>query len=124
MLYKAPCSAGDLVDRITILEIKCMRLSEEKANIARRELEALEAVSPGLCYAPEIWPLYQMLKRTNEYLWDIEDRVRKLIRTENFGQDFVEVARQIAPQNDHRAAVKRKINDVTGSSLVEMKSHF
>ncbi len=121
MLYNAPCSAGDLVDRITILEIKCERLPEEKAAICREELHALEETSKQLI--ARIWPLYAMLKRANEFLWDVEDRVRELLRADDLGPDFVAVARKVAPQNDYRAAIKRQINEVVGSTIVEMKSH-
>lgn len=124
MLFNAPCSAGDLIDRITILEIKVDRLPEEKAAISRQELQALTAIADGLTARADIWPLYTMLKRINEFLWDVEDRVRELLRAGDLGAEFIAVASKVAPQNDYRAAIKLKINEVTGSTIVEMKSHL
>ena len=118
-------SVGELIDKITILEIKSQRIddSNRRASITR-ELELLRHVRddqiPG---SPELEALAQELKATNEMMWDIEDHVRAHERSGDFGDEFVELARSVYYTNDRRAALKRSINELTGSKLVEEKSY-
>ena len=116
---------GELIDKIVILQIKSERVADpEKLRNIRRELTVLEAardraVSPS----EELASLTAELRAVNEALWDIEDDIRRCEREKKFGQPFVKLARSVYRQNDHRAALKRKINDLLGSELKEEKSY-
>lgn len=120
----APVSWGELIDKITILEIKSARLSapEALANV-RRELAALEAAAAPLAGDAELAGLRAELAQVNGVLWDIEDRIREKEAAKDFGVEFVELARSVYRTNDRRAALKREINGLTGSELVEEKSY-
>ena len=120
-----PVSAGELVDKITILRVKAARIGDpaKEANV-RRELELLEAVArEHLPDSPELSALVDELTTVNGELWDIEDGKRDCERRQDFGPRFVELARRVYRDNDRRAAVKRRINDLTGSAIVEEKSY-
>jgi hypothetical protein len=122
---EVPISVGELVDKVTILEIKSEKIEDagKRANI-RRELEALTAVlRPLLAATPAIAPLKAELRTINETLWRIEDDIRDCERKRDFGAAFVALARAVYQTNDRRAATKRKIDDLTGSELVEEKSY-
>ncbi len=116
-------SAGELIDKITILEIKNERiLVEDKLRNIQRELETLRQA----CTFPVSEELAQLtveLKKVNEALWDIEDHIRDHERNRDFGPSFVELARSVYLTNDRRSALKRQINDLLGSRLVEEKSY-
>ena len=118
-----PISLGELIDKITILEIKSERIDDPKksANI-RRELDLLLAV-PTPAPTAEAARLKSELKRVNEMLWEIEDLIRICEREQDFGPDFVALARSVYQTNDRRSAIKRQINDLSGSTLVEEKSY-
>jgi hypothetical protein len=121
----APVSLGELLDKITILEIKLARLEDaaKRANV-RAELEALQAVDAKLTYDRDaLGMLIEALKRCNEALWDIEDAKRGCERAQDFGADFIWLARQVYLLNDERAGFKRQINALGGSRLVEEKSY-
>jgi hypothetical protein len=124
MLINIPVSVGELFDKITILRIKAARLSDagQVANV-RRELEALEAVAAGAPGSPELDALVARLQAINDALWDVEDGKRAHEREGRFDADFIALARRVYKENDQRAAVKREINQLTGSTLVEEKSH-
>jgi hypothetical protein len=120
-----PVSAGELLDKITILRIKKSRL-DDAAKIANvsRELELLEAVErEHLSGGPDYQALYQALYDVNNELWDVEDGKRDCERRKSFGEPFIELARKVYLRNDHRAAVKRQLNDLLGSAIVEEKSY-
>ena len=122
---EVPISVGELVDKVTILEIKSEKIEDagKRANI-RRELDALTAVlQPLLAATPGIAALKTELRTINETLWRIEDDIRDCERKRDFGAAFVELARAVYQTNDRRAATKRKIDDLTGSELVEEKSY-
>lgn len=118
-------SWGELIDKYTILLIKSERIHDEaKLKNVQAELTALSpahdqahGMSAGLGEAEG------RLKAINEELWDIEDRIRDCERAKDFGPRFVELARSVYFRNDVRAAVKREINQLLGSSLVEEKSY-
>lgn len=122
MTLLAPVSWGELIDKITILEIKAARIADpaKLANV-RRELQALTAVRDTQGTAPV--GLADELRQVNEQLWDIEDLIRECEQRSDFGAAFVELARSVYKTNDRRAALKRKINDAMGSELVEVKSY-
>ena len=120
-----PVSWGELLDKITILEIKSARIADaaKRANVDR-ELDALRDVVTAAGALPTgAHPLIDALRGVNEALWDIEDNVRDCERQKDFGTRFVELARGVYHQNDRRAALKRELNDLLGSDLVEEKSY-
>jgi hypothetical protein len=122
---KVEVSAGELIDKITILEIKAARFSDpaQVANV-RRELDALSGARDGaLTASTELTELTAELKAVNERLWEIEDDIRACERDQDFGDTFVALARAVYVTNDQRAAAKRRINDLVGSRLVEEKSY-
>lgn len=124
MLIRIPVAVGELFDKITILRIKAARLSDagQLANV-RRELAELEAVAAEAPRSAELDALVGRLQAINDALWDVEDGKRAHEREGRFDADFIELARRVYKENDQRAAVKREINRVTGSALVEEKSH-
>lgn len=120
-----PVSFGELLDKISILQIKSERMSDEAklANV-RRELGALEkAWMAHPAAGGDIGRLRAELKAVNERLWDIEDQVRLKEQAQAFDRDFVELARSVYLQNDERARIKKAINLALGSSYVEEKSY-
>jgi hypothetical protein len=123
-----PVSAGELLDKKTILEIKQQRIGdpEKRANV-ERELQLLATIAQKLSLASEqsavLAQLESELRAVNSELWDLENKVRACDRSGVFGDDFIASARQIYAGNDRRAAVKRRINLLLGSSIVEEKSH-
>ena len=122
---EVPISVGELVDKVTILEIKSEKIADagKRANIGR-ELAALTSVlAPLLAATPALAPLKAELRTINEALWQIEDDIRDCERQRDFGAPFVELARAVYITNDRRAATKRKIDELMGSDLVEEKSY-
>ncbi len=120
-----PISVGELLDKISILEIKAEAISDpaKQANVVR-ELAALEAVrGREVAAIPELAPLYAELKSANRTLWQIEDEIRAHERGGQFDERFIELARNVYRTNDRRAVLKRRINELTGSEIVEEKSY-
>jgi len=120
-----PISPGELIDKLTILEIKSERIQDDKklANV-RLELKLLSDTWNQSDFANiDISAEWKELKRINSALWDIEDHIRDEERAKRFGDKFIELARAVYVTNDDRAAVKRKINDKLGSKIVEEKSY-
>lgn len=124
-LIEVPVSYGELLDKITILEIKSERMSDaaKLANV-RDELGLLERTWRAHPAAQgDVRAERAALKQVNEALWDIEDRIRLKERAQAFDAEFVELARSVYFRNDERAAIKRGINQKLGSRLVEEKSY-
>ncbi len=125
MSVLVPVSWGEVIDKITILEIKAERLTDaaKRANVTK-ELGELVAVRdrefPGHA---GLAALSAELKAINEKLWVIEDDIRDCERAKDFGPTFIALARAVYVTNDERAGAKHKINDLLGSSLVEEKSY-
>lgn len=119
-----PVSWGELLDKITILELKADRIPDAAAvaNV-RRELHLLEQVAEPVCATPQLAPLVDQLRQVNRTLWDIEDDIRRKELLGAFDDEFVALARAVYQTNDRRAAIKRRINDLLGSALVEEKHH-
>ena len=117
-----PVSAGELVDKITILRVKAARIAgaEKQANV-RKELALLEAVAAQAL--PDLAELEAELEAVNGQLWDIEEGKRDCERRGEFGPEFIALARSVYVENDHRAAIKRRINEAVGSELIEEKSY-
>lgn len=124
-LIQVPVSYGELIDKITILEIKSRQIADpaKLANV-RTELDLLNATwSAHPASATDISGERARLLAVNEALWDIEDRIRLKEKAQAFDSEFIELARSVYFQNDERAAVKREINLKLGSQLVEEKSY-
>lgn len=125
MLLSVQTSPGEFLDKLTILEIKSERMSDpaKLANV-RRELDLLRATWGASPLAGrDVSRLVAELKRVNEALWEIEDRIRLQEAARTFGDEFVDLARSVYRTNDRRAAIKRDINLALGSDLVEEKSY-
>jgi hypothetical protein len=120
-----PISPGELVDKITILEIKSQRMTDVvKLGNVRTELELLAATWRASGFAAnDVDADWRALRSVNEQLWDIEDRIRDKERESAFDAEFIELARAVYVTNDERAAIKKRINARLGSALVEEKSY-
>ena len=124
MLIHIPVSAGELIDKITILRVKADRIGAAKRPNVVRELRLLEAVmEEALPPSPKLAALAGRLAEVNARLWDIEEGKRDCERRGAFGPEFVDLARAVYLENDRRAAIKREINELTGSEIVEEKSY-
>ncbi|RDE06759.1 DUF6165 family protein [Sphingomonas aracearum] len=119
-----PVSWGELIDKLTILEIKAARITRADAldNVAR-ERRALEAIAATVLRLEPVAALHGTLRTVNEALWEIEDDIREHEAAGDFGAAFVRLARAVYRTNDERAALKRQINDLLGSELTEEKSY-
>jgi len=116
---------GELIDKITILEIKAERIVEpEKLANVRAELSALLAAGrSALPDCEELAALHAELREINGTLWHIEEQLRACDRAADFGPAFVELARSVYRTNDRRSLLKRRINELLGSELIEEKSY-
>lgn len=125
---KIEVSNGEIIDKYTILEIKLLEINDTKklSNI-QLEHEVLTPVVSEI-YATtidktELKNLQNNLLEINKKLWKIEDEIRELEREKNFGENFISLARAVYYTNDDRSKIKKEINIVTGSNLVEEKSY-
>jgi len=124
MRIKVEVSPGELIDKLTILEIKEERIGDaDKVANVRREKATLEAAASDVLRAHGIAALSAELKGINEALWEIEDRIRACEAEARFDAEFLELARAVYLTNDRRAAVKRRIDDRLGSDIPEEKSY-
>ena len=120
-----PVAAGELIDKITILEIKLVNLrsKEARANVAL-ELNALQQVlKTSKATHPDLKKHITDLVAINKQLWDVEDQLRLLEKDNNFSDQFIELARSVYKLNDQRSSIKRSINICLRSKLVEEKSY-
>lgn len=119
---KIEVSNGEIIDKLTILEIKLQKIrdKEKLANI-RKEHEILSAVALKILKKTD--PLFRKLHDINLKLWDIEDRCRAFEEKKDFGQAFIDTVRKVYVCNDERARIKKQINLQTGSDLIEEKSY-
>ena len=120
-----PVSPGEVLDKITILEIKSERISDpEKVVNVRRELALLQETWGNSTRDDEtIRRLHAQLKEINEALWEIEDDIRDKERLREFDERFIELARAVYVTNDRRSQVKKELNLHLGSGIVEEKSY-
>ena len=116
---------GELIDKITILRIKSERISDEaKLKNVRTELDILQKTqAEEVPQSDEMVRLEEALKTVNEALWEIEDDIRDCERKGDFGAEFIRLARAVYVTNDKRAALKKEINLLLGSTIVEEKSY-
>ena len=125
MSLKIEVSVGELLDKITILQIKSERIPDEAKLVnIRKELDVLEgAWDASPLSDTDVTPEMAALKRVNEALWEIEDDIRQKEADKSFDDGFIELARSVYRQNDRRAAIKKELNLKLGSGLVEEKSY-
>ena len=118
-------SAGELFDKITILEIKKIKIKDRsKRNIVLKELGSLqETVNNNIKKSKSLINLYKKLKSVNLKLWKIEDDIRDCERKKIFGKMFTKLARAVYFTNDERSNIKNKINSLTKSNIFEVKSY-
>ena len=122
---KVPVSPGEVLDKITILEIKSERMSDpEKVTNVRVELALLQETWKEFIRDDEvIRGLHAQLKEVNEALWEIEDDIRDKERAKEFDERFIELARAVYVTNDRRSKVKKELNLHLGSEIIEEKSY-
>lgn len=122
---QVPVAWGEVFDKWTILVIKSEKLVAEDAlsNVARERLSIEQVIGDWHRYPATLMPLVEQLRQINEQLWNIEDGKRDCERRSQFDARFIELARQVYLQNDERARVKKEINTLLGSSLMEEKSY-
>lgn len=119
---KIEVSNGEIIDKLTIIQIKLERIKDEvKIKNLRREFDVLSHASSVIMSTND--PLYKSLYEVNSELWDIEDRIRDLERKKDFGEEFISTARAVYFKNDKRSEIKRQINVKTSSGLIEEKSY-
>jgi Family of unknown function (DUF6165) len=118
-------SAGELIDKITILEIKREHIRDEAklVNIGREYAALVEVLSKEIGLTDDLKRLKGLLKQVNGELWRIEDDIREQERAGTFGPEFVALARSVYRTNDRRAVLKREINEILQSEVVEEKSY-
>jgi tetratricopeptide (TPR) repeat protein len=124
-VVRVETAPGELLDKISILQIKSERMPDpEKLGPVRRELAALRQAAEGIGpRSADLDRLAAELKVVNEALWDIEDELRRCERARDFGPAFIELARSVYRRNDERAALKRRINELLGAPFGEQKSY-
>ncbi len=124
-IIKVPVSPGEVLDKITILEIKSERISDlDKVSNVRRELELLlDTWQQSVNQDDTVRRIHAELKKINEALWEIEDDIRDKERAREFDERFIELARSVYVTNDQRANAKKELNIYLGSEIVEEKSY-
>ena len=125
MIVLAPISVGELIDKITILKIKSNLITDSNKLInIEKELQSLEELKDELNLdLDSVEPLQSQLYKVNLELWHIENYKRECEKNQTFGDDFVNTARQVYLKNDLRAKIKKDINTLVGSTIVEEKSY-
>ncbi len=123
MIIECPVSLGEMVDKLTILEIKEVKISDStKLKFIKHEKELLQQKLASL-KLQGLSPFQTELREINQKLWDIEDDIRAKEKKQEFDQEFIEIARAVYITNDERFAVKKKINEKFGSTVHEVKSY-
>ena len=122
----AEISAGELIDKITILEIKKTKINDvEKLKDIEKELSSLKAtLKNSISDIVKIQELIDKLKSINLKLWDIENKKRLAEKSNDFGKKFIELSRSVYKNNDERSRIKLEINNILGSNIKEVKSHY
>ena len=119
-----PVSVGELIDKLSILHVKQLKISnEEKLEYVNKEFELLYNISSYYLNNQEIENLYHQLVEINKKLWDIEDKLRVIESENNFDSTFIELARKVYFTNDERFRLKNEINLITSSEIREMKDY-
>ena len=118
-------SAGELLDKISILEIKLDKIKDKESLVEiNKEYESLNKTkNSNLSLSEDLKNLINKLKEINMKLWTIEDEKRTCEKNKDFGKNFIELARQVYFNNDKRAKIKSKINEILGSNIKEVKQY-
>jgi adenine C2-methylase RlmN of 23S rRNA A2503 and tRNA A37 len=121
----ADISAGELLDKITILEIKLEKvIDKNNLNQIKKEHSMLKETQNGsIELNDEIRKLFNSLKKINLILWNTEDKIRICEKNNDFGKNFISLAREVYVNNDERAKIKSKINKISGSNITEIKQY-
>jgi len=124
-IIQSEISIGELLDKISILEIKLEKIKDKKdLEEIKKEYKILkEAQNSHINLSDEIQKLYEELKKINLNLWDIEDKLRICEKNKDFKEDFIELARGVYINNDKRSKIKFKINKILGSNIKEIKQY-
>ena len=122
----AEISAGELLDKITILEIKKEKITDnDKLKNINKELSSLTITSnEKIPDKSKIKDLVMSLKKINYKLWDIEEGKRRAEKDKKFDEEFIKLSREVYKTNDERAKIKLDINEILGSNIKEIKSHY
>ena len=122
----AEISAGELIDKITILEIKKEKINdiEKLKNIEKELLSLKDTFKKSIPDSSKIRSLIDKLKTINVILWNIENSKRLAEKNSDFGEQFIELARNVYKTNDERSKIKLDINNILGSNIKEVKSHY
>lgn len=122
----APISPGELIDKLTILRLKSENITQKnkRANVAHEQDRLQSIAKAALPESPALRMLWHSLYEINANLWAIEDDIRACDSLGDFGPEFVALARAVYVSNDERAAIKREINVLLGSAIIEEKSYF
>jgi len=125
MKIRVDIAPGELIDKLTILEIKLENIRDERklANIRSEYADLMRAFRTSIAETSRLTTLIAELKRINATLWTIEDEIRAQERAGTFGQAFVDLARSVYRTNDLRAVTKREINELLKSGIIEEKSY-
>ena len=125
MKIRVDIAPGELIDKLTILEIKLENIKDERklANVRSEYADLMGVFKSAIAETRRLTALTAELKRINATLWRIEDEIREQERAGTFGQAFVDLARSVYRTNDLRAATKREINELLNSGIIEEKSY-
>ena len=118
-------SAGELLDKISILEIKLKKI-EDKNNLEeiKKEYKILQKIqNSSIKFDDKIKELFDSIKKVNIKLWNVEDKLRVCEKNKDFGKNFIELAREVYFNNDKRSKIKSKINKILGSNIREVKQY-
>ena len=120
-----PTAPGELIDKLTILRLKAERIADpaKVANVQVERQALMQTADDHIAPSPQLDALWEELYQINAQLWVIEDDIRDCERAKDFGEEFIRLARAVYVTNDLRADVKKQINVLLGSSLIEEKSY-
>ena len=117
-------SNGEILDKFSILKIKLANITDyEKIKNVEKEIEIIEPIFDSICKDLKIKDLFEMLLKVNKKLWKIEDDIREHERNKNFDEEFIQLARNVYITNDIRATIKKEINLLSNSNIIEEKSY-
>ena len=125
MKIKANISIGELVDKITILEIKSLKIeNKEKLKNVKYELEILNKIFNKLDTTEDVLMAKKELYKINLEMWEIEDKIRLFEKEKKFDEDFIQLARNVYKTNDNRSRIKKRLNLLLSSDLIEEKEYI
>ena len=125
MKIKANISIGELVDKITILEIKSLKIeNKEKLKNVKYELEILNKIFNKLDTTEDVLKAKKELYKINLEMWEIEDKIRLFEKEKKFDEDFIQLARNVYKTNDNRSRIKKRLNLLLSSDLIEEKEYI